>query len=96
MMIKEKDSSKLRVVKVAARKFRVVGVTDEGEELKEQIAPAEYAVLKGATKLASVVKTGDGWRVCEPTESSRFGAAVSPVGLDEFRRVKMWALERYA
>lgn len=94
-MAKEKEGD-VKVVKVSPRKFRVVGQHEDGSDLNELVAPAEYAVTKGGERLALMVKTGDGWRVCKPTEASKLGAAVSPVGLDGFREVKRWALETFA
>ncbi len=85
----------VRVVKVAARQFRVVGELENGEDDKRLTAPAEYAVFKGGEKVASMVKAGDGWRVCQATEGSRFGLAISPVGLDAFMEVKAWAIRNF-
>jgi len=95
-MTKPKEP-KTRVVKIAPRRFRFTGFqNEEGEEIAEMVAPAEYAVIKGEERLAVIVKTGDGWRVCQATEASRLGLAISPVGLDNFRRVKAWALGQFA
>jgi hypothetical protein len=59
--VSKANKEEVRVVKSAPRKFRITGeYNEDGEELQELVAPAEYAVLKGDSKLASVVKTGDG------------------------------------
>jgi hypothetical protein len=60
------------------------------------IAPAEYAVFVNGEQVARIVKARDGWRIVQPTPSSKFGVAVSPVGLNKFSRVKDYALEMFA
>lgn len=87
---------KVKVIKTAARKYRVISTREDGSEERRQTAPAEYAVVRGDERLALIVKAGDGWRVCEPSESSRLGLAVSPIGLDTFGMVRRWALQEYA
>lgn len=94
--MKEEGKPKVKVIKVAPRRFRIVGQYEGGEDVTELVAPAEYDVRKEGETLARIVKMGDGWRVCEPTERSKIGTAVSPIGLNRFRQVKAWALETFA
>lgn len=97
-------SGGVRVVKSRAREYRVrvVSWTDPetgdrvGRELRECVRPAEYAVERDAARLALIVKTADGWRVCVATATSRLGSAISPVGLNKFAEVKRWALSHFA
>lgn len=90
-MLKATKEPKLTVRKTAARKFR-----EDGAGELRLIAPAEYEVVKGAETLARLVRAQDGWRVVVPTAASRFGEAVSPIGLERFRQVKEWALGYFA
>lgn len=57
------------------------------------VSPAEYTVTFGKEKLAVIIKNGDGWRVSVPTETSKIGTAISPIGMDKFRAVRDWAFE---
>lgn len=91
-----KPKEAIKVVKTAARKMRVAGTTNDGDEVKRCVAPAEYAVLKDGQAVAVIVKAGDGWRCCRPSEGSRIGLAVSPIGTDTWGMVKKWALEEFA
>lgn len=71
------------------RKYKEIG----GRQ--EVVSPSEYAVYRGGAKLAAIVFNGDGWRACQPSENSKFGAAISPVGLDKFKAVKAWSFEYF-
>jgi len=85
----------VKVVKTAARKFKVLSIDGDGNEVRKATAPAEYAVRRGDETLAVIVKAGDGWRCCKPSTASRIGLAISPIGLDTWGAVKVWALEEF-
>ena len=59
------------------------------------LTPTEYAIFRAGVKLASIVFNGKGWRACLPNENSKFGLAISPVGLDKFKAVKSWSFEYF-
>lgn len=61
---------------------------------KEVKSPAEYSVFNGKQLLARIVKMGDGWRACKPSEVSAIGLAVSPIGMNKFREVRQWAISK--
>ena len=90
------DENALKVVKTQARRFKILGYGGDGNEIRQTTAPAEYAVRRGGETVAVIVKMGDGWRCCRPSEASRIGLAVSPIGLDAWGRVKAWALKEFA
>lgn len=56
--MKKRDKG-VHVVKIAPRKFHVTGYLNEGEEVREQVAPAEYAVFKGDERLAGMQANGN-------------------------------------
>ncbi len=86
----------IRFVKTAPRKVRITAGAEGVAEVRELIAPAEYAVKKGEEVLLRIVKTSDGWRACRPTPNSRIGLAVSPIGVDTWGAVRAWSLKEFA
>lgn len=56
------------------------------------IRHAEYELRDGRRALAKIVRGPEGWRACRISESSSFGLAVSPVGMNRFREVRAWAI----
>lgn len=79
------------VRRVADRRYRSYFLGESGRRVGvDLIAPAEYAVFVNGEEVARIVKA-DGWRVVKPSARSRFGVAVSPVGLDRFGSVKEFA-----
>lgn len=57
--------------------------------------PAEYAIYRDGAKVAAIVFNGKGWRACLVSENSKFGTAISPIGMDKFRAVKKWSFEYF-
>ncbi|HEV7700912.1 MAG TPA: hypothetical protein VGO43_11830 [Pyrinomonadaceae bacterium] len=55
-------------------------------------APAEYGLFDGHRLIVRILRMGDGWRVCRPTERSTIGLAISPIGMNKFREVREWAI----
>jgi hypothetical protein len=92
-MTKEKQPA----VKVKIEKNRVYqeDMTSEGYPIMRVVSPTEYAVMRGDEVLARIVKASNGWRAVVPTEQSRLGTPVSPVGLNRFSRVRKWALDKW-
>jgi hypothetical protein len=54
--------------------------------------PSEYGLYDGKDLVARILRMGDGWRACRPSDRSVIGTAVSPVGLNGFREVRDWVL----
>lgn len=88
--------SPVKVKRVADRRYRETYSSESGRLTGiDLLAPAEYGVFVNGEQIARIVKTWDGWRVVKPTASSKFGVAVSPVGLNKFSSVKKFALEHF-
>lgn len=85
----------VRVKRTADRRYRHYYEQDGHMFGLDLIAPAEYGVFVNGVEVARIVKAPDGWRVVQPTPRSKFGVAVSPVGLDKFTSVKQFALKHF-
>lgn len=96
MEVNPRKAPQLKVVKTAARRYKVIGHDEDGNEIRQSVAPAEYAIRRGDVTVGVIVKMGEGWRCCLPSETSRIGLAVSPIGLDAWGKVKVWALRELA
>lgn len=66
---------------------------EPGKYKKQVVRPAEYAVYRGTDLLVKIVRNGRKWRACEPSDTSEIGLAISPIGIDRFREVKVWAFD---
>jgi hypothetical protein len=58
--------------------------------------PGDYEVRAGGVRVACVLACPNGWRVCEPTETSRTGIPVSPLEKTRLNELRRWVKERYA
>jgi hypothetical protein len=88
--VMSKETQQVKIIKTMPRRFRY---DDDRDVL---LAPAEYEVRVNDERRGIIIKAQDGWRVCRPTPSSRIGMAISPVGLDAFRKVRAWAVEFFS
>jgi hypothetical protein len=62
---------------------------------KVRVSEAEYGLFIGDEKVLVFPRSGKIWRVCEPSENSKIGVAVSPYHLRKLRDLKEWAIENY-
>jgi hypothetical protein len=83
----------IRIKRTRNREYRTEN--SGGGVTSRQFTPSEYAVVDGKQLVARIVFMGEGWRVCQATERSLFGRAVSPVGMNRFKEVREWALLKY-
>lgn len=79
-------------VKVKRTRNRVYAESDRGGG-RVVASPTEYAIYRGKQLLGRIVRMRDGWRCCRPTEHSKLGVAISPIGLNAYKLVRDWAIE---
>jgi hypothetical protein len=76
----------LKIKRTQNRRYR------NGDRKDDLLSPSEYAVYRGKELIARILKMGEGWRACRPSEGSKIGTAISPIGMNKFREVKTWTL----
>ena len=96
-MTKKRTNGDIYVKRTANRKWKYEWWEVEDDSLNSLVAPAEYAVYRypDTEPLARIVKAQDGWRVVVETVDSKFGRAVSPIGVNGFTEVKEWSVKHF-